>query len=154
MDDHSEKKVSRFGSEALEKMVLRLKSTNDPRKRYEYVLWLAKKLPPMPMDLQTEEYLVKGCVSKVYVAAKFLEGRIKWTGESDALITRGLLALLIEGLNDLTPQQVCSIDPSFIKETGLHASLTPSRANGFLNILLNMKGQARQLALQASPITK
>ena len=68
-----------------------------------------------------------------------------WQGDSDALITKGLLALLIQGLEGLTPQQVQAIDPAFIEATGLQASLTPSRANGFLNILRMMQAQAKAL---------
>ena len=68
-----------------------------------------------------------------------------WLGESDAAITKGLLALLIEGLEGLTPEQAMAIDPAFIANTGLQGSLTPSRANGFLNILRTMQAQARAL---------
>ena len=130
---------TRYGSTALDQLAERLSSTSDPRKRYEYVLWLAKKLPAMPTELQTEERKVKGCVSQVFVASELVDGRLHWQGDSDALITKGLLALLIKGLGDLTPAQVIAVDPGFIAATGLHASLTPSRANGFLNILRMMQ---------------
>jgi cysteine desulfuration protein SufE len=78
----------------------------------------------------------------VYVVGDLVEGKLHWQGDSDAQITKGLLALLIEGLEGLTPQQVVAIDPAFIAATGLQASLTPSRANGFLNILRAMQAQA------------
>ena len=130
------------GSAALDRMVERLGSTADPKRRYEYVLWLAKKLKPMPADQQTEEIKVKGCVSQVFVRGHIDDGTMQWSGDSDALITKGLLALLIQGLNGLTPEQVQAVDPSFIEATGLQASLTPSRANGFLNILRMMQNQA------------
>ena len=74
-----------------------------------------------------------------------------WQGDSDALITKGLLAFLIEGLNGLTPRQVREIDPGFIEATGLQASLTPSRANGFLNILRMMQTQAAALDSSIGP---
>ena len=67
-----------------------------------------------------------------------------WEGYSDALITKGLLAFLISGLNELTPNEVVEIDKQFIEDTGLKASLTPSRSNGFLNILLKMQSQANE----------
>jgi cysteine desulfuration protein SufE len=134
------------GSDALDRIVQRLASTADPRRRYEYVLWLAKKLPPFPDDLRQEAYKVKGCVSQVYVVAELQNGQLHWQGDSDAAITKGLLALLIEGLEGLTPDKAAAIDPSFIAATGLQASLTPSRANGFLNILGLMQAQARALA--------
>lgn len=133
------------GSEALDRMVEKLGSTADPKRRYEYVLWLAKKLEPMPEEQQTEAIKVKGCVSQVFVQGRLDQGLMRWQGDSDALITKGLLALLIQGLDGLTPEQVQSMDPAFIAATGLQASLTPSRANGFLNILRTMQQQARDL---------
>ena len=133
------------GSEALDRMVERLGGTADPKRRYEYVLWLAKKLEPMPPEEQTEEIKVKGCVSQVFVRGSLDGDVMRWQGDSDALITKGLLALLIQGLSGLTPAQVQAVDPAFIAATGLQTSLTPSRANGFLNILRAMQEQARQL---------
>jgi len=137
------------GSPALDRIVERLGATADPRRRYEYVLWLAKRLAPFPEELRSEERKVRGCVSQVYVVGELRDGHLHWQGDSDAQITKGLLALLIEGLEGLTPEQVTSLDPAFIAATGLQASLTPSRANGFLNILRTMQAQAAALA--ASP---
>ena len=134
------------GSARLDRIVERLATTADPKRRYEYVLWLAKKLQPLPEALRTEAHKVKGCVSQVYVVGELQEGKLHWQGDSDAAITKGLLALLIEGLEGLTPQQAANLDPAFIAATGLQASLTPSRANGFLNILRLMQAQARALA--------
>ena len=139
------------GSETLDRMVERLGGTTDPKRRYEYVLWLAKKLEPFPADQQTDDIKVKGCVSQVYVQGTLADGVMHWQGDSDALITKGLLALLIQGLNGLSPQVVQAVDPAFIAATGLQASLTPSRANGFLNILRAMQEQARQLQPNIAP---
>jgi cysteine desulfuration protein SufE len=133
------------GSPALDRIVERLGSTADPKRRYEYVLWLAKKLPPLPEEFRQNVFKVRGCVSQVYVVGQLQEGRLHWQGDSDAAITKGLLALLIEGLEGLTPAQVEALDPVFLAETGLQASLTPSRANGFLNIFRMMQTQARSL---------
>ena len=135
---------STFGSETLDQMVNRLNQTSDPKRRYEYVLWLAKKLSRLSPEVQQKSIQVKGCVSQVFVFCKMIDGRLYWEGDSDAPITRGLLSLLINGLTNLTPEEVLSIDPRFIEATGLHSSLTPSRANGFLNILLTMKNIAKQ----------
>ena len=139
------------GSAALDTIVAKLKGSSDPKRRYEYVLWLAKKLPAMDEELQTEERKVQGCVSQVFVDARLEEGRLRWQGASDALITKGLLALLIQGLDGLTPGEAMAVDPAFIAATGLQASLTPSRANGFLNILRMMQAQASQLKANPAP---
>lgn len=134
------------GSEKLDHIVERLKGTADPKRRYEYVLWLAKKLEPLPEACRNDAFKVKGCVSQVYVVGQLVDGRLHWRGDSDAAITKGLLALLIEGLEGLEPAAAAAIDPAFLAETGLQASLTPSRANGFLNILRMMQAQASALA--------
>jgi cysteine desulfuration protein SufE len=134
------------GSPALDRIVERLGSTADPRRRYEYVLWLAKKLAPFPEELRQEVFKVRGCVSQVYVVGQLQDGHLHWLGDSDAAITKGLLALLIEGLEGLTPEQVTALDSAFLAATGLQASLTPSRANGFLNIFRMMQAQAQALA--------
>ncbi len=134
------------GSAALDTIVAKLKGSSDPKRRYEYVLWLAKKLPAPPADLNSDSNRVRGCVSQVFVQP-VVDGQVlHWQGDSDAQITKGLLALLIQGLDGLTPQQVMAVDPGFIAETGLAASLTPSRANGFLNILRHMQAQAAAVA--------
>ena len=123
-------------------LVEKLKSSDDPRRKYEYILWLGKKLKVPNNSILIPEYKVQGCVSEVFVKATMQDGKLYWEGYSDALITKGLLAFLIIGLNELTPKEVVEINNKFIEETGLKASLTPSRSNGFLNILLKMQSQA------------
>jgi len=126
------------------KLVEKLKNSNDPKRKYEYILWLGKKLKVPDKNIFVAENKVKGCVSEVYVQASIHGGKLYWQGFSDALITKGLLAFLIDGLSELTPKDVVNINKTFIEETGLKASLTPSRSNGFLNILLKMQSQANQ----------
>ena len=137
------------GSQKLDQIVDRLQGTADPKRRYEYVLWLAKKLEPLPEDFRNDVFKVKGCVSQVYVVGQLVDGKLHWQGDSDAAITKGLLALLIEGTEGLDPNAMASIDPAFLSETGLQASLTPSRANGFLNIFKMMQAQASALTSAA-----
>lgn len=128
----------------LSELVAKLKSSEDPKRKYEFILWLGKKLKEPESNILIAENKVKGCVSEVFVKARIQEGKLYWEGYSDALITKGLLAFLIDGLNALTPNEVVKIDKKFIEETGLKASLTPSRSNGFLNILLKMQSQANE----------
>ena len=124
------------------KLVEKLKNAEDPKRKYEYILWLGKKLKVPNNSILIPENKVQGCVSEVFVKARIQEGKLYWEGYSDALITKGLLAFLINGMNELTPKEVVNINNKFIEDTGLKASLTPSRSNGFLNILLKMQSQA------------
>ena len=124
------------------KQVEKLKNSDDPKRKYEYILWLGKKLKVPSSNILIPENKVQGCISQVFVKASFQEGKLYWEGYSDALITRGLLAFLISGMNELTPKEVVDVDNKFIEDTGLKASLTPSRSSGFLNILLKMQSQA------------
>ena len=131
----------------LNNIVQKLKSTDDPKRKYEYILWLGKKLPSPSNEILIPENKVNGCVSEVYVKGTLIHGKIYWQGFSDALITRGLLSFLISGLNELSPQQILNLSNNFIEDTGLKKSLTPSRSNGFLNILIKMKSQANELLI-------
>ncbi len=124
------------------KQVDKLKNSKDPKRKYEYILWLGKKLKVPNDNILIPDNKVQGCVSEVFVKASFKEGKLYWEGYSDALISKGLLAFLICGMNDLTPKEVVNLNNKFIEETGLKKSLTPSRSNGFLNILLKMQSQA------------
>ena len=128
----------------LYKLVDKLKNSDDPKRKYEYILWLGKKLKIPNNNVLIPENKVQGCVSEVFVKAIYQEGKLYWEGYSDALITKGLLAFLISGMNELTPKEVVNLDNKFIEDTGLKASLTPSRSNGFLNILLKMQSQANE----------
>jgi len=133
--------------EKLFKIVNKLKSSDDPKRKYEYLLWLGKKLESPKSNIIIPINKVKGCVSEVYVKATLVENKIFWEGYSDALITKGLLSFLISGLSELTPKEVINLNNEFIDDTGLKKSLTPSRSNGFLNILLKMKSQANELLI-------
>ncbi|WP_036481564.1 SufE family protein [Myxosarcina sp. GI1] len=137
-------------SPKLEKIVARFKRRSDPKQKYEQLLWYAKKLPPMPETEKTPANKVKGCVSQVYITATLHEGKVKYQGDSDAQLVKGLVALLIEGLNDLPPEAIIKIQPNFIEETGLKVSLTPSRANGFYNIFQMMQKKALEFELETS----
>ncbi len=126
----------------LERIVDRLKRRTDPKQKYEQLLAYAKKLEPMPEEAKIPANKVQGCVSQVYITADLEDGKIHYRGDADAQLVKGLVALLIEGLNGLTPAEILQVTPDFIEETGLKVSLTPSRANGFYNIFQLMKKKA------------
>ena len=134
----------------LANIVKKFKKRSDPKKRYEQLLWYAKKLEAMPEEGKIEENKVQGCVSQVYITADLEDVKIWYKGDSDAQLVKGLVALLIEGLNGLTPNEIIEVTPDFIEETGLNVSLTPSRANGFYNIFQMMKKKALAFKLGTS----
>ncbi len=126
----------------LDKLVNRFARISEPKRRYEQLLWYAKKLEDFPDEDKTEENKVPGCVSQVYVTANLTEDKVAFQGDSDAQITKGLLAMLITALSGLSPTEIIQLTPDFIKETQLDVSLTPSRANGFYNIFKTMQKKA------------
>ena len=126
----------------LAKIVDRFKRRSNPKQKYEQLLWYAKKLPSFSEEDKVESNKVNGCVSKVYITAEFVDGKIIYHGDSDAQLVKGLVAFLIEGLNELPPTEIIKVKPDFIADTGLQVSLTPSRANGFYNIFKLMQKKA------------
>lgn len=129
---------------ALEQIVQRFQRVTDPKQRYEQLLSLAKRLEALPDAEKTPENKVSGCVSQVYITADLVDGKVKYQGDSDSQLVKGLVALLIKGLNDSSPTEILQVKPDFIQATGLNVSLTPSRANGFYNIFRMMQQKAYQ----------
>ncbi|KAI5063360.1 hypothetical protein GOP47_0021907 [Adiantum capillus-veneris] len=122
----------------------------EPRAKYEQLLHYGKKLKPVPKEFQTLENKVQGCVSQVWVRASIdEERRVYFEAESDSLLTKGLAALLVEGLSGAPAADILQISPDFIQMLGLNQSLTPSRSNGFLNMLKLMQKKTLQLAMEA-----
>ena len=130
---------------ALSQIVQRFARVADPKQRYEQLLSLAKRLEPLPESDKTAENKVSGCASQVYITAELVEGGVKYQGDSDSQLVKGLVALLIRGLDGLPPVEILQLTPDFIQDTGLNVSLTPSRANGFYNIFRMMQQKALQL---------
>ncbi|MDV2994785.1 MAG: Cysteine desulfuration protein SufE [Chroococcidiopsis sp. SAG 2025] len=127
---------------ALERLVQRFQQTSDPKRKYEHLLWLTKRLPEFPAAAKIANNKVPGCVSQVYITATLEDDKVTFQGDSDAQITKGLVALLIEGLSSLSPLEIQDLSPDFITATRLDVSLTPSRANGFYNIFQFMQHKA------------
>lgn len=124
---------------SLDRIVQRLARSTEPKRKYELLITLAQRLKPFPEAEKNAENKVAGCASQVFVIANLDDGKVQFEGDSDSQLVKGLVALLVEGLSGLTPQEVVELSPEFIKATGLDVSLTPSRANGFYNILAKMK---------------
>lgn len=111
-------------------------SMKDWESRYQYLVQLGKALPAMPAELQIEENKVRGCQSQVWLAVKVIDGRIlHFEAESDALIVKGLISLLLRVYQDLTPSEILQTPPQFIKDLGFEQHLSPSRANGLQSMV-------------------
>ena len=118
----------------------------DWTERYEYVIDLGKKLPPMDESLHTGDRLIKGCQSQVWLESTLEDGKMRYLADSDSVITKGMIALFVRVLDGETPDDVLSADLSFIDKTGLKEHLAPTRANA----LTLMSAQMKKGALMAS----
>lgn len=127
---------------SLLQIVQRFRRLSEPKRRYELLIWFAKRLQEFPVNDKVPGNKVSGCVSQVYVSATLEDGKVKFQGDSDSQLTKGLVALLVEGLSGLTPEEIIQVSLDFIQDTGLNVSLTPSRTNGFYNIFQTMKQKA------------
>jgi len=120
-----------------------LQALPNDRLRYQQLLFLGSQLSSMSADLKTPENRVPGCVSTVHVHATLQEdGTIQFQGDSDALISKGLVALLVLGLSGCTPSEIMNVRPEFIQASGIPAILSPGRNNGFYNMFQLMCKQA------------
>lgn len=118
----------------------------DWSERYEYVIGLGKQLATMNDAARTPEHLIKGCQSQVWLDAKGEDGKVRFSADSDSLITKGMIALFVKVLDGETPDAILTADMSFIDRTGLKEHLAPTRANA-LNLMANqMKKRALEIA--------
>jgi cysteine desulfuration protein SufE len=115
--------------------------------RYQQLIELGKDLKPIDENKRTEQYLIKGCQSKVWLDAEMVDGRIYFTADSDAIITKGIVSLLIKVLDGRTPQEIIDADLYFIDKIGLKENLSPTRSNGLVSMVKQMRLYA--LAYQA-----
>lgn len=107
--------------------------------KYEYIIQLGKDLPLIDEQYKTEENLIKGCQSRVWLHADYKNGKIYFTADSDALITKGLVSMVVRVLSGQTPKDIAGSDIYFIDEIGLKSHLSLTRSNGLLSMLKQMK---------------
>lgn len=112
---------------------------DDWMQRYEYMIELGKSLPLIEEKYKTEENTIKGCQSKVWVHAEMKDDKVKFTADSDAIITKGIIAILIRSLSDQHPKDIVEADMGFIDEIGLKEHLSPTRANGLVSMIKQLK---------------
>jgi cysteine desulfuration protein SufE len=111
----------------------------DWMQRYEYMIDLGKSLPLIDENLKTEDKLIKGCQSKVWLNSEMKDGQIIFTADSDAIITKGIIAVLVRVFSNQKPQDILDANTDFIDEIGLKEHLSPTRANGLVSMIKQMK---------------
>jgi len=118
--------------------------------KYEYIIQMGKELPPIEEQYKTEENLIRGCQSRVWLHAEQKDGKLIFTADSDAVITKGLVSMVIRVLSGHTPKEIVDADIYFIDAIGLRNHLSPTRSNGLLSMLKQIKLYA--LAFQAKSL--
>lgn len=114
--------------------------------KYDYLISLSDTLPAMEQSLRTERHIIEGCQSRVWVAAELIDGKMYYQADSDAIITKGIVALLVRVMNGRTPSEAANIDLYFIDAIGLGENLSPTRSNGLRSMIKQMKLYALVLA--------
>lgn len=114
----------------------------DWMQRYEYMIELGKSLPLIAEQYKTDDYLIKGCQSQVWLHADYQEGKVFFTADSDAIITKGIVALLVRVYSGNTPEEILAAKTDFIDQIGLKEHLSPTRANGLVSMLEQMRRYA------------
>jgi cysteine desulfuration protein SufE len=116
--------------------------------KYEYIIDLGKKLAPLDQQYKKDENKVKGCQSTVWLVADYNEGRVRYKAESDAVIVKGLISMLIRVLSNQKPEDIVNAKLDFIKEIGMMSHLAQTRSNGLLAMVKQMKNYALAFKLQ------
>jgi cysteine desulfuration protein SufE len=138
---------SRPISEIQEEIVAEFEMLEEWPEKYEHLMNIGKHLPRLPEEAYTEENKVRGCQSNVWMITKTDDGKIIFEGDSDALLVKGLVALLLKVFSNHTPEEILDADLGFLERIGLQAHLSPTRNNGLLSMVKQIKFYA--LAYQA-----
>lgn len=107
--------------------------------KYDYLIELSDTLPAIADEHRTDNYVIKGCQSRVWVDARLEDGKVYFAADSDAIITKGIIALLIRVMNGRTPQDILDLELYFIDAIGLGENLSPTRSNGLVAMIKQMK---------------
>ena len=111
----------------------------DWTQKYEYIIELSKDLEFMNENLKNEDNLIKGCQSKVWLHAEMINGKINFLADSEAIITKGIISILLNVFNNRKPQEILDSDMGFIEKIGLKVHLSPNRANGLSSMYKQIK---------------
>lgn len=127
-------------NEAQDRIIEEMSEFDDWMDRYAYIIDLGNSLPPIDEKYKTPEHLIEGCQSRVWLNAELSpEGRVLYTADSDAIIVKGIISMLIEVLSGHAPQEIIDADLYFIPAIGLSEHLSPTRSNGLLAMVKQMR---------------
>ncbi len=122
---------------------------DDWMSKYEYIIELGKHLPIIDAQHKTEEFKIKGCQSQVWLTAELKDGKLHYKADSDAVITKGIIALLIRVFSGQRPEEILNSDLGFVDKIGMHEHLSPNRSNGLTAMINYMKNYAKIYAGQS-----
>ena len=125
--------------EKVEELVSDFDLFEDWTDKYEYIISLGKELKGLELEDKTEENIVKGCQSKVWLIANLQDGKVRFKADSDAIISKGIIAMLIKILDNESPETIANYNFSFIDEIGLKEHLSPNRSNGLVGMMDKIK---------------
>jgi cysteine desulfuration protein SufE len=117
---------------------------DDWESKYEHLIDLGKNLPLIDPELKTPERIIQGCQSQVWLDSRMKDGKVLFTADSDAIITKGMVALMIRVLSGQKPEDIVKADLKFVDKIGLKEHLSPTRANGLVSMINRMKQEALQ----------
>lgn len=136
-----------------DQIIADFEGVDDWMDRYAMIIDLGNALQPIEPKYKTPEHLIEGCQSRVWLNAEERDGHIYYTADSDALIVKGIIAMLIEVLNGHTPQEILDADLRFIDEIGLAENLSPTHSNGLLAMVKQMRLYAMAMNLRDKSAT-
>jgi cysteine desulfuration protein SufE len=133
-------------SAAQDEIVAEMSDLGDWLAKYEYLVARGRELSPAGAEIRTEEYAIPGCQSSVWIRAELRNGRVQLSADSDALITRGIIALLLRVLDGRSPREIAGAELYFLDRTGLRTHLSPARANGLAAMVRKIRASAEAWA--------
>lgn len=131
--------------EIQKEIIAEFSELTDWEEKFQYLIELGEGLPAFPNEKRTEEHLVPGCQSRVWVAPKLKEGKLEFDADSDTALTKGLIAILIRVFSGQSPEDIANASLSFIEEVGLSKFLSISRRNGLFSMVQKLKGYAEKV---------
>jgi cysteine desulfuration protein SufE len=126
-------------NETQEEIITEFEQFGDWMEKYNYLIELSKNLEPLDAKYKINDNLIRGCQSRVWLVVDFQDGKLVFTADSDAIITKGIVALLVRVFSERTPEEIMNADLYFVDRVGLRQNLSPTRSNGLLSMIKQIK---------------